>query len=217
MADPILFGPGYSTYARSVRLTLEEKGVPYQVVEVTNLQQFVTQGMPAEQLERHPFNKVPAFEHDGNIIYETSAIERYIDEAFDGPSLQPSDALGRARMMQVISVVDCYAYNWMDIQIVIPRLVVPMMGGTTDDAVIEAALPEASKTAAALDTLIGDQPFMASESLSLADLHLVPILVYFSLTPEGVEILRGAPKLAAWLDRMKSRPSVVKCCPSEII
>jgi glutathione S-transferase len=29
MANPRLYGPGYSTYARTARLALEEKGVPY--------------------------------------------------------------------------------------------------------------------------------------------------------------------------------------------
>ena len=216
MGNPVLYGPGYSTYARSARLALEEKGVPYTRNEVTTLPQFLAEGMPKEQLTRHPFNRVPAFEHNGNMLYETAAIERYVDEAFDGPSLQPSGALARARMTQVISVGDCYAYEWWDMQIVIPRLVVPMMGGTTDEAVIEAALPEARKTAAALEALIGDQSFMAGESLSLADLHLMPILVYFAMTPEGAQILNGTPKLAGWFERMKVRPTVAQCCPSEI-
>ena len=150
------------------------------------------------------------------MLYETAAIGRYVDEAFDGPSLQPSEALSRARMTQVIGIADCYAYKWMDMQIVIPRLVVPMMGGTTDEAAVEAALPEARKTADALETLIGDQSFMAGESLSLADLHLVPIMVYFAMAPEGAQILESAPKLAGWLERMKARPTVAQYCPAEI-
>lgn len=62
MARPIIYGPAYSTYARTVRLALEEKGVGYDPVEVDLL------GEPAqapEHLARHPFGKVPAFEHDG--------------------------------------------------------------------------------------------------------------------------------------------------------
>ena len=62
MAKPIIYGPAYSTYARTVRLALEEKGVGYDLVEVDLL------GEPAqapEHLARPPFGKVPAFEHDG--------------------------------------------------------------------------------------------------------------------------------------------------------
>ena len=173
--------------------------------------------MPKEQLARHPFNRVPALEHDGTMLYETGAIERYVDEAFDGPSLQPSGALARARMTQVIGVADCYAYQSWDMLIVIPRLVVPMMGGTTDEAAVEAALPEARKTADALEALIGDQSFMTGGSLSLADLHLIPIMTYFAMTPEGTQILENSPRLAGWFERMSARPTVAEYCPSEII
>ncbi len=37
MADPIVYGPAFSTYVRSVLLTLEEKGVPYHLEEVNIL------------------------------------------------------------------------------------------------------------------------------------------------------------------------------------
>ena len=216
MADPILYGPGYSTYTRSIRLALEEKGVSYGRDEVIFLAQLVAEGAPEEHLARHPFSKFPAFEHDGTMLYETAAIERYIDEAFDGPSLQPSEALARARMTQVIGIADSYAYPAMITRIVNSRLVVPMIGGTSDEAVIEAALPEARNAVIALETLIGDQSFIAGESLSLADLHLVPILVYFAMTPEGGEIVADRPKLAAWLERMRERPSVARYCPAKI-
>ena len=86
MTQPTVHGPGFSTYVRSVRIALEEKGVPYQLNEFNFFE-----GMPAEQLQRHPFGKVPAFEHDDFMLYETFAICRYIDEAFDGPRLQPED------------------------------------------------------------------------------------------------------------------------------
>ena len=81
MAKPTLYGPGYSTYTRAARLAMEEKGVDYDLVEVD----FIGGGMPEEQLARQPFGKVPAFEHDGLMLYETSAI------AF-GISTRPSRA-----------------------------------------------------------------------------------------------------------------------------
>ena len=62
MAKPIIYGPAYSTYARTVRLALEEKGVGYDPVEVDLLGEAA---QAAEHLARHPFGKVRAFEHDG--------------------------------------------------------------------------------------------------------------------------------------------------------
>ncbi len=208
MADPILYGPGYSTYTRSARLALEEKGVGYQHVEVDFLQ-----GMPEDQRARQPFGKVPAFEHDGFRLYETCAIERYVDEAFEGPALQPEDPRRRARMTQIISVLDSYTYAPTVGQLVIQRLVAPLMGGTPDEAAIEAALPAVRNSMGTLEQLLGDQAFLAGESLSLADLHLAPIFAYFTATPESVPILADKPGLHRWWESMKGRESVAKTEP----
>ena len=208
MADPILYGPGYSAYTRSARLALEEKGVSYKHVEVDFLQ-----GMPEEQRARHPFSKVPAFDHDGFQLYETCAIERYVDEAFAGPSLQPEDPRQRARMTQIISILDSYTYGPTVGQLVIQRLVTPMLGGTPDEAAIEAALPEVRNCMSTLERLLGDEEFLTGEKLSLADLHLAPIFSYFTATPESGPILEDKPGLHGWWERMKARESVTKTEP----
>src|SRR5262249_12100896 len=89
MASPVVYGHAYSTYTRTARLVLEEKGIEYELEEVDILQ---GAGQSPAHLARQPFGKVPAFEHDGFRLYETIAITRYIDEAFPGPKLQPADA-----------------------------------------------------------------------------------------------------------------------------
>ena len=203
MANPTVYGPKFSTFTRSVLLSLEEKGIAHDIEEV-NI--FEGTHQSAEHLARHPFGKVPGFTHDGFSVYETSAIIRYVDEAFDGPSLQPTDAKARARMHQIIAVVDSYAYPAFITGIVIPRIVAPMLGGETDMSVVEAAMPMAKTSVAALDSLLGDD-------LSLADLHMVPVVDYFSQTPEGADLMADAPNLTAWWDGIKARPSVVKTTP----
>ena len=209
MAKPTLYGPGYSTYARAARLALEEKGVDYDLVEVD----FIAAGIPDEHLARHPFAKVPALEHDGLMLYETVAIERYVDEAFDGPSLQPSNPGARARMTQIISIIDSYTYPRTVGDLVIQRLVQPMLGGTADESIIEAALPEIDKSMAELERLLGDQEYLAGSALSLADLHLAPIFAYFVATPESKAIMENKPALNAWWQRMESRESLAKTQP----
>ncbi len=208
MADPILYGPSYSTYTRSARLALEEKGVSYKHVEVDFMQ-----GMPEEQLARQPFGKVPAFEHDGFQLYETCAIERYVDEAFAGPGLQPEEPRQRARMAQIVSMLDSYTYGPTVGQLVVQRLVTPLMGGSPDEAAIEAALPEVRKCMGTLEQLLGDQTFLAGDRLSLADLHLAPIFAYFSATPESGPILETKPGLRRWWDGMKARESMARTEP----
>ncbi|MGH6904685.1 MAG: glutathione S-transferase family protein [Geminicoccaceae bacterium] len=210
MPKPIVYGPAYSTYTRTVRLALEEKGVDHDLVEV-DLIAGATKA--AEHLARHPFGKVPAFEHDGFALYETDAITRYVNEVFPGPDLEPGDARGRARMTQAINVVGNYAYPCMISQIFIQRAVMPMMGDTADEAAIAAALPQAETCVAALERLIDGNDYLAGDRLSLADLLLIPIYDYVAQIPEGERLFAGAPDLRRWWDGVRARESVVRTRP----
>ncbi len=210
MASPIVYGPRFSTYVRSVLLALEEKGADYEVQEVNILE---GAHQTPQHLARHPFAKVPAFSHDGFDLYEVSAILPYVDAAFPGISLQPDDPNARARMHQVMGIIDSYAYSAFITQIVIPRVVVPMMGGETDEAAVKAALPQAEKCVNVLNELNGGNEFMAGSALSLSDLHLVPVYDYLSQTPEGESLLANAPALRRWWDGVRDRESVTKTRP----
>jgi glutathione S-transferase len=211
MAKPVIYGPAYSTYARTVRLALEEKGVDYDLVEV-DLIQGATQS--PEHLARQPFGKVPAFEHDGFALYETDAIVRYVDEVFPGTSLVPADARSRARMNQALSIIGSYAYPCMIGQIFMQRAVMPLIGNPSDEAAIAAALPNAATCLEALEQLIDGQPYLAGATLSLADLLLVPIYDYLAQTPEGRKLLADAPNLRRWWDQIGSRPAVASTKPA---
>jgi glutathione S-transferase len=211
MARPIIHGPAYSTYARSVRLALEEKGVAYDLIEVDLLG---GAAKAPEHLARHPFGKVPAFEHDDFALYETDAIMRYVNAAFPGLDLEPADARGRARMAQAIDVIGGYAYPSLIGQIFIQRAVMPMLGNAVDEAAIAAALPQAKTSIAALERLIDGNPYLAGDRLSLADLLLIPVYDYFSQIPEGEKLLAEAPNLRRWWDGVRGRASVAKTRPS---
>lgn len=204
MSNPTLYGPAYSTYTRSARLVLEEKGVDYDLVEVN----FLEGGMPPEHIERQPFAKVPAFEHDGFTIYEFNAIGRYVDEAFDGPSLQPDNPKERARMNQAIGIVDSYTYPCTIGRLVWQRLVMPMLGSQPDEAAITASLPQVGKCMNVLAGLRGGNAYLIGANVTLADLHLVPIFDYFQNTPESGAILDQNPGLREWWQVVSARDSV---------
>ncbi len=206
MSKPTLYGPAYSTYTRSVRLALEEKGVDYELVEVD----FLQGPMPPEQVERHPFAKVPAFEHDGFELYEVTAIIRYIDDEFDGPSLQPESAKQRARMNQIVSIIDSYTYPCTVGQLVIQRIVMPMIGEQTDEAAITEAMPEIEKCMKIIAGLSTDAKFLVGDRVTLADIHLAPIFDYFQSTPDSAPILQKFPGLSSWWSAMSERESIKK-------
>ena len=199
-----LHGLARSVYTRIVRLALEEKGVAYALHEV---EIFGPDGVPAVHLERHPFGRIPALEHGDLRLYETQAITRYVDEAFQGPSLQPADAARRARMNQIIGVLDAYAYRPMVWGVVVPRMR-PRPGERPDEAKIAEAMAAAARALDALDALVSGAPYLLGAPLTLADLHAWPVLSCFAFAPEGAVLLARHGVLQRWLQAMQQRPSV---------
>ena len=197
----VLIGPAYSVYVRIARLALSEKGVDYRLEE---LDIFDEAAIPADYLEHHPFKWVPLLSHGDFELHETSAITRYIDEAFPGPPLQPSEPRQRARMNQAIAILDTYAY-WPLVRVI---YVQRCDRDQADEAAIAEALPEARRCLGALERLLDPAGFLSGPAFGLADIHAIPIFAYFLLTAEGQAGLAEHPALTAWWLRMKERPSV---------
>ena len=161
-----------------------------------------------EHLKRHPFGRVPALEHGDFCLYETQAILRYADTLGSGPSLVPGDARAVARMNQVVGIVDWYVFPSIMIGVTAERLMSQFFWGRpADESNIEKAMPVARTCVAELERLKGASEFMAGNSLSIADLMLVPQLEYFRATPEGAGLLKGT-SLDGWLTRMGMRASM---------
>ena len=203
MARPIVYGPAMSPYVWSVRLTLAEKGVAHELVSLG-----ISEFRAEPHISRHPFGKVPAFEHDGFALYETQAILRYVDEAFASAPLQPIELQPFARMNQIIGIVDAYLAPSLVGGVLYPRIVAPLLGVPTDEAKVAASLPQVKVCLGEIARLAGDQPFLAGDAVSLADLMAIPPLCHFKRLPEGAAQLAELPALAAWVQRMETRQSV---------
>ena len=195
--------PG-SPFARAVFATLEEKGARYRIAPMAP-----GSHKSPEHLARHPFGRVPVLEHDGFMLYETAAILRYLDRVLPNPALTPADVKRAARMDQVMNINDWYLFQGVASVIIFHRVIGPRLAGLAPDEVaIAEAMPKARVVFAELARLLGDQPYLAGDSVSLADLIAAPGIAFFTMTPEWAEL--GAPRhnLAAWLARMEARPSM---------
>jgi glutathione S-transferase len=205
MADIKLQGLSISVYTRIARIALEEKGVDYELEEVDI---FADAGPPADYLALNPFGAIPCLLHGDLVLYETSAITRYIDEITPTVSLQPSTPIERARMNQIIGMLDSYCYRPMIWDVYVQRIVVPAGGGEADEAGIVAALAGLRSVLKQLDQWRGEGGFLVGQALSLADLHLYPMLSYFIQTPEGNAMLDAFVHLQQWMRLMQLRHSV---------
>lgn len=204
MAIPTLHSTPLSTYGRTCRMAFMEKGVDYKLDPASP--------QSAEQLQRQPWGSVPAMTHGEIEIYESLAICHYIDLAFDGPDLQPSDSLGRARCSQWTSVFIQYLYR-PGVDIVLQRLIVPMQGHNPDEALVSASVPKTSKALGILDRALSGRSYFVGVSPSLCDYFVLPLITYLQMTPEGGELMSGAVNLRRWESEMNGRESAKATVP----
>jgi len=191
-----------SPYGRAVLATCIEKQAPYRLSPLTP-----GQHRGPEHLARHPFGRAPAIDDDGFQVYETQAILRYIDASRPGASLTPADPKVAARMNQVIGVIDWYVFAPESAATIgFNRVVAPRLGFPVDEAAVAAALPATRRAIEVLAGFLASGPYMAGDSLSLADLHAGPHLDMLAESPEGAEMIAGTP-IERWLARLAARPS----------
>lgn len=210
MSKPTLYGPTFSTYTRSMRMVLAEKGVEYDLVEIDMLGGAHHQ---PEWKKRHPFERVPVFEHNGFSIYESNAITHYIDDAFPGRRLAHPHIHRRTRDQQIVEVINSYGYKRIVTDIVLRYFFAEESEGPDMDA-IAAAAPAAEHTLAAIqDLMLGSDPYLVGRDVSFSDLHLAPIVAYFVQFQEGTRAMTKLPRLAQWWLAMQQRPSFTATAP----
>jgi glutathione S-transferase len=198
-----LYGFQVSTFVNVARLVLMEKGVAFRFCDLSG-----EMGSPTH-LALHPFNRVPILQHGDFRLYETTAIALYVDEAFDGPPLQPRDAAARAKVRQWMSALCSYYYPYIAFHLGHERLIYPALGIAPDEKVVAAALPRIAAALEVMERELGAASYLVGDQPALADFFLLPTMTTLSRTPEGADMLGGKPRILAWRERMQGRPSAV--------
>ncbi|HEY2539712.1 MAG TPA: glutathione S-transferase family protein [Stellaceae bacterium] len=199
----IVYGIPGSPYVRAALLPLEEKGAAY---ELATMAFGTTKQQP--HLSRHPFGRIPAFEHDGWMLYETRAIMRYVDAVCPGPRLQPEEPRAAARMDQLMNITDWYLMPQVSATITFNRVVAPRVNRPVNEDAIAKAIPNARICVAEIARLLDGHPWMVGDAISLADLLLAAHLSMFAQAPEGAQMLQDHDNLRGWLARIEARPSM---------
>jgi glutathione S-transferase len=84
-------------------ITLAEKAIAF---ETRNIDLFKNEQFKPDYLKINPKGVVPALDHDGRIVIESTLICEYLDECFPTPRLMPADPWLRARMRLWSKAVD---------------------------------------------------------------------------------------------------------------
>ncbi len=98
-----LYQFGNSVCCQKVRITMKEKGLSWEAVEV-NL--FRNEQYDHRYLKLNPKGVVPTIIHDGRAVIESTLICEYLDDVFPRPALIPSDPLLRTHMRLWSKMVD---------------------------------------------------------------------------------------------------------------
>ena len=202
MPDITLWGFDGSTYVRTVKMLLAEKGVS----EFKQVPLNVLKGAPRseEHRQRHPFGKVPVLDYDGTRVLETAAIARFLNDKLPGTSLIPASAEDRARMDMVIGIIDSYGYGALLGGVAAYHLFPDFVGGQNETA-RRQGLETGRKVVEFVMKTRGGSPFIAGE-LSLADLYLASVMAYVAMTPDKDAVF-GTEGFAEWWDRVQALPS----------
>lgn len=194
-----LYGFAVSNYYNMVKLALLEKGVPFEEVP------FFAEQTP-EALAISPRGKVPVLGVEQGFINETSVILEYIEQTQPGPKLLPVDPFERAQVLALAKEIELY--------IELPaRACYPQafFGMQVPEAIKEKAKAELLQGLASL-TLHGKfAPYVAGESLSVADIYFfysVGLACAVGQKVFGLDLLAQFPAAKALLERLEQNPHV---------
>ena len=220
-----------SVCSQKVRLALFEKGIEWagEILDLSKGEQF----RPA-YMRMNPNAVVPTLVHDGRVVIESTVINEYIDDAFDGPALRPADPYGRALMRLWTKQPDEGVHvtvNTLSFAIALRLPVLTMtseqrearINGIPDPArrdkmremiergvdspLVDAALARFDKLFGDMDAQLAKTAWLAGETYSLADIGLaayVHRIDRLGLSPMWTE---RRPRLTGWLAQLRARPA----------
>lgn len=205
----LLHGANGSPFVRKVRVILEEKSLPYEQNPV------VPFGVSDEYKQKSPLGKIPCLEEDGYVLPDSSCIGQYLERAHPTPPVYPSDARGLGRALWYeeygdTKVVEVCAPPFFE------RIVKKfILKQEPDEARVQQAIDEQQPPVFDyLEGEIGDKQYLVGGQFSVADIATAS--PFQNLRLGGVEIDAGRwPKLAAYVDRILSRPSFKACIADE--
>lgn len=223
-----LYHFGGAICAQKVRLALAEKGVEWDSKECVG-----PTLRDSDYLRLNPSGVVPTLVHDGHVLTESRIISEYIDEAFDGPALMPSDPVARHRARWWSKQVDDSLH--LNVFILtfasmargmflamppearakaMPGLLDPVKRKISNELLdsgmtsswVAMAIERFRRLADEIEEQLSASRYLAGERYSLADADYTAYIN--RLSDLGLGALWSAkPALNRWWDEMRQRPS----------
>jgi glutathione S-transferase len=196
-----LYNMNLSNFATKSRIAIYDKGLDIEIVPVPG-----NSMKSPEYLKINPLGKIPSLEVDGMVIPESEVINEYLEDKFPNPPLLPKTPEDRARVRTLTRFHDLY------LEPPLRALFGQLNPKTRDEAVVNEKLTECNLRLDQIERMLGEG-FAAGPDFTLADCALAPTVLFATRLLPGFGAkppLEGRPKLAAWWEKVQTRPSVNK-------
>jgi glutathione S-transferase len=192
-----LWGQPKSINVQKVLWALEELGLKYERIDAGGPFGKVKE---ADYLSLNPNGLVPTLEDDGQALWESHAILRYLFGRYGSAPTHPSDPITRARADQWSEWFN--SSFWPNTRVLVVQLVRTPQAERNAQA-IQAAQTQVFEAVRLLDAELAKRPFVAGEHFTWGDIPLgAAVHRYLKLPLE-----RPATKhIDAWYARLKQRP-----------
>jgi glutathione S-transferase len=230
-----------SICTQKVFITLAEKGIDY---TTQNVDLFKNEQYAPEYLKINPKGVVPALDHDGRIVIESSLICEYLDDCFPLPRLVPQDPFLRARMRLWSKAVDEQLFeatrelsfsamfrermrNMTEAQrqgryqnvgdpIKRARLISTYEEGVDSPYVFQGV----GAFEMAFDKMEKDLqaggPWLVGAGLTLADINMMPFVARMAYLDLLEVWIAERPAVEAWWRRVQALPSFIASIPEKV-
>jgi len=181
----------HSPRSRSSRIVwlLEEFGAPYEIRPVNIFRPMEGAGDPDER-NPHPDKRVPAMEHNGDLLAESVAIVVYMVDAFPQAGLGPT--VGDPQRAAFLTWAAWYA----------AEMEPAMFAKFGDELGLPMKRRSYEQVVARLENTLSRQPYVLGETFTAADILVGSALQWArSVFPES-------PIFDAYVERLNTRPAL---------
>ncbi len=191
-----LYGMPVSNFYCMAKQALLEKGFEFEEV-------YTLPSQAPDYLLKSPMGKIPVLETTGGFISETNVIFDYLEEVQPTPSLYPLNAFEKAKVKQLIKMVECY------VEAPAHSMVGALLGLEVPESQRLQVKPQLQSGLAALQRLVCFAPWICGATFSYADIfayHALGMVIGVAGTVYDWDIAAELPGLKAWREHMAARP-----------
>jgi len=167
------------------RIVLAEKEIAHDMIEAD------PRKLPEDLIDLNPYCSLPTLIDRDLVLYHSRVIMEYLEERFPHPPLMPVGPVARAQTRLALFRIE---NDWYPLADIIE---------TKGEKAVTKARKELAESITATADIFSSMPFFLSDSFSLADASVAPLL--WRLPHYGIELPKSAAPILKYADSIFER------------